>query len=298
MKDGERVIFESRIGQIGVFRNGPYSAAFRGTARIHGAYLVVFPRTSVCITHAGLEPVIADPNVVMFYNDGQLYRRSRVSERGDLCEWFGFPPGVIRETLSSYDPPATEREVELFQLTHGPSNPHVYLVQRLIVEHILATDCIDSLYVEEAMLYVLHKVLEHVYQAHGWRPRQSTSQTQRTHRELAEESKQILVTRFHESLSLEQLASELYCSPFHLSRVFRQQTGSTIHRYLNQLRLRTALEQLAEGESTLAKVAVSLGYASHSHFTQAFSQSFGLTPSHLQRAFLRQFPKVSKILTV
>ena len=48
-----------------------------------------------------------------------------------------------------------------------------------------------------------------------------------------------------------------------------------IHRYLNRLRLRTALEYLGDSMADLSDTALSLGFSSHSHFTESFRREFG-----------------------
>ena len=65
----------------------------------------------------------------------------------------------------------------------------------------------------------------------------------------------------------------------HLARIFQQQTGVPVHRYLTQLRLRASLEQLADDVNDLTAVALDLGFSSHSHFTDAFRREFGHSPS-------------------
>jgi AraC-like DNA-binding protein len=56
----------------------------------------------------------------------------------------------------------------------------------------------------------------------------------------------------------------------------------TLHAYVHELRLRTALERVADGED-LTRVALDLGYASHSHFTSLFRRAFGVTPSDFRQ---------------
>ena len=85
----ETVVFRSSVVSIGLFRVKPWQPNFTDSG-LTKAYLLVFPRTSVTITHAGREPVVTSTNVVMFYNRGQEYRRGKVSEQGDVCEWFAF----------------------------------------------------------------------------------------------------------------------------------------------------------------------------------------------------------------
>jgi AraC-like DNA-binding protein len=82
-------------------------------------------------------------------------------------------------------------------------------------------------------------------------------------------------------LSLSDIAREGDVSVFRVCRVFRAATGSTLHAYRNQMRLQAALERLGGGES-LTEVALDLGYSSHSHFTAAFRELFGVTPSSVR----------------
>jgi AraC-like DNA-binding protein len=75
----------------------------------------------------------------------------------------------------------------------------------------------------------------------------------------------------------------VHVSPFHLARIFQQQTGVPVHRYLTQLRLRASLERLADGEEDLTTIALELGFSSHSHFTDAFRREFGQPPSEIRK---------------
>lgn len=91
-------------------------------------------------------------------------------------------------------------------------------------------------------------------------------------------TRMFLAERFAEPLTLEEIATHAGVSVFHLCRSFRRWTGTTVHRYRNELRLRRSLEPVAEG-CELTRVALEHGYSSHSHFTAAFRKAFGVTPS-------------------
>jgi AraC-like DNA-binding protein len=89
--------------------------------------------------------------------------------------------------------------------------------------------------------------------------------------------KELLVERLGDRLTLADLARELGTSPFHLARSFRRATGSSIHQYRMQLRVRTALLRLRE-DIDLCSLGLELGFATHSHFTESFRRIFGLPP--------------------
>ena len=66
-------IFETGLVSVGRFRCRPSHPHFHDTGPTRG-HLLVFPRETVTITHAGKRPIVADPSCVMLYNR-QEYRR-------------------------------------------------------------------------------------------------------------------------------------------------------------------------------------------------------------------------------
>ena len=82
--------------------------------------------------------------------------------------------------------------------------------------------------------------------------------------------------------TLDGIARTVHCSPFHLARMFRRHTGRSLHRYRTELRMTRALSRLEQGESDLGRLAVDLGYSSHSHFTSTFRRTFGITPHQMR----------------
>jgi len=84
-----------------------------------------------------------------------------------------------------------------------------------------------------------------------------------------------------------ELASHVAISPHHLSRVFKAETGQTISRYRNRLRVRLALERISEGEACLARLAADLGFADQAHLARVVGNELGLPPSALRRRLVR-----------
>lgn len=100
-------------------------------------------------------------------------------------------------------------------------------------------------------------------------------------RRLADATREVL-TAVPEPLTLGDLARLVGASPYHLSRVFQAETGLSLTRFRNRLRLRRALERLAAGESSLASVAADLGFADHAHFCRTVRAQLGRTPAQLR----------------
>jgi AraC family transcriptional regulator len=133
----------------------------------------------------------------------------------------------------------------------------------------------DALFVEETAAELVARAIRGLAAPSGRR-----AATQRDRAELAEAAKDLLLARLAEPMALGALARELHVSPFHLTRVFREQTGRTLTAYLHDLRLRVAVDRI--GEESLSRIAADLGYASPSHFTDRFRAAFGAPPSQLR----------------
>lgn len=271
----QQILIERDGFGVGRFRCPPSHPHFRDTGPV-GGYLLVFPRTSVGIRQAGRAPVIADPTLVMLYNDRQEYRRELVSAEGDRCEFFAFPAEAAREAIGAHDPGALDREREIFRASHCPGSPQIYLRQRRIIEQILRQGAADGLALEEQLLELLGMV---VGQAYGRAAPPQGARKRRAAHELADAVKRLLADRYCQPLTLQQISAQVHCSPYHLCRAFSAVVGMPIHRYLNRLRLHAALERIADRPRDLSGLAVDLGFAHHSHFTRLFRQEFGVTPS-------------------
>lgn len=177
-----------------------------------------------------------------------------------------------------------DRPTRPFPFDHGPSDAKSYLLQWLVVQHLKESARPDPLFVEETALCILARVVTNAAQARGTSAAPPSPASGFRHRDLTEAAKAFLLRGFREALSLEDVARESGTSVFHLSRVFRRQTGTTLHAYQAHLRLTAALEAVADPEADLTEVALDLGYSSHSHFTAAFRKAFGVTPSAVRQA--------------
>ena len=75
-----------------------------------------------------------------------------------------------------------------------------------------------------------------------------------------------------------QAANTLGMSERTMNRHFKQQTGLSYGEWLRRARLLEALLRLGQGQPVL-RVALDLGYGSHSAFTAMFRRVMGISPS-------------------
>jgi AraC-like DNA-binding protein len=96
-------------------------------------------------------------------------------------------------------------------------------------------------------------------------------------------ARQCIEGRFHETVSLDELAREAGLSKFHLARTFTDNVGMPPHRYQMMLRLRTARRRIEAGDP-IKQVASLCGFADESHLTRIFRRWFGVAPGVWRRA--------------
>jgi AraC family transcriptional regulator len=231
---------------------------------------VVFPQTSVAIVQTGRPQTVVNPNHVVFYNADQRFRRFVRDGRGDHSYFVTLDAPTMDEVAGG--------SFAAVECLRGPS---LHLRIRLLV-HRLHSGPADPSAVEEAVHELLGEALAATRPAGP--PRGARPTTRTAHRRLAEDAKTILAARALDRVSLAELARELHASRFHLVRVFRRETGTTIAAYRTQLRVRAALERLLAGGDDVATIAVECGFASHSHLTDTFRRTLGTPPAGLRAA--------------
>jgi AraC family transcriptional regulator len=80
-------------------------------------------------------------------------------------------------------------------------------------------------------------------------------------------------------LSIELLAQEAGLAPSHFSRMFHRAMGVPPHQYVMRTRIERAENMLGQSDLSVSSIADSLGFKSQAHFTRAFRQRTGQTPS-------------------
>jgi AraC family transcriptional regulator len=81
-----------------------------------------------------------------------------------------------------------------------------------------------------------------------------------------------------DELSLEDLASAAYFSPFHFHRIFTAYTGESIKSYVRRLRLERATRDLIYTDLSIIQISERAGYDTQQSFHRAFKETFNKTP--------------------
>ena len=245
----------------------------------HGIVLV---RKGVFRRQARDETVLADANQVLFFNAGEPYRYAHPVPGGDECTVLALDADRALELVCRHAPRDAERPEKPFRI--GGALSSTIAARRHYELLALLHRRGARLAVEDAVAALCDEAVGAAYRMRGVAGARESAAAGRRRRELVEAAK-VVVNEHLESLpSLGQLARALGCSPFHLSRVFHVTAGISLRAYALRLRARRAAEQLSSGARDLTRLALELGYADHSHFTNAFRREWGVPPSRFRQS--------------
>jgi len=103
------------------------------------------------------------------------------------------------------------------------------------------------------------------------------------HSDCIEEVMRYIREHIGKPLDRETLADVAGFSVPHFHRVFTAHAGESAISYIRRLRLERAGRKLRMGAVDITEVALAAGYESHSSFSKAFKQQYGLSPSEFRQ---------------
>lgn len=90
-----------------------------------------------------------------------------------------------------------------------------------------------------------------------------------------------LEANYNRDISIQDISESVGVSRYHLSRLFKENTGMTLIDYLNKLRFKKAEILIKNTDLNINEVAKLVGFNNISYFNRKFKQIFGITPSQL-----------------
>lgn len=269
---------------MGLFHCPPQSPDWRRENCIGRYAHMVFPRVPVSIRQRGHGWVVADMNRIMLYPAEQVYERQLLSSLGDSCVWFAFDEHDVAAAAQWAGLGAAHTRA-FFSIPAIPCTPSAFMLVRWLASQ-SARRRMDPLQAGEAARTLLGEVMVDAHAAMSSpRPRRvPRPATCAAHRELAEQVRELLNRRPESPNTVCEIASAVHTTPFHLCRVFKRVTGTTIHAYLSALRIRGAADAAVETDEELSDIAARWGFCNAAHLSNSFRRFFGITPSRYRGA--------------
>jgi AraC-like DNA-binding protein len=244
----------------------------RGAEESASATHLVFPYRGIFVRHLAQDDAVAEANQVLFFNAHDGYRVSHPVPGGDACLDL-----VVSETvLDELAPRSLLRKGAriAFRQQRLRIDPRAQALSALL-RHNLQLGVADTLEAESLALTLARRALgprtTHAPGASAGRQR------------LVDRTKIVLAADPARRWALAEIAGEVGYSPVYLTQVFQQVEGVPLYRYQMQLRLARSLDLLSQYDD-LTSLSLDLGFYSHSHFSTAFKQAYGRSPSSFRSA--------------
>jgi AraC family transcriptional regulator len=254
----------------------------RGTCRYQGpeeytlTTQLVFPYRGVYVRHVGQNQTVAEANQVLFFNAMEGYRVSHPVSGGDASLTLVIEESQLHELAPSsllQDGPRVAFHQQRLRI-----DPRTQALVALL-RHSLRENTAEPLETETLALTLVRRSL-------GPRITRAAGATYGRQR-LVDRVKLVLASDLARRWTLADIAAEVRGSPVYLTQVFQQVEGLPLYRYQLRLRLARALDLLGEYEN-LTSLGLDLGFSSHSHFTAAFRQIYGRSPSEFKQSAFRR----------
>jgi len=226
------------------------------------------------VRHVGHDQAVAEANQVLFFNAFEGYRISHPVPGGDASLTLVISEAMLRELA-----PGSFLRDGTNLLFRPPRLRIDARTQALValLRHSLRQKIAEPLEAESLSLTLVQRAL-------GPRTTHAPGATLGRQR-LVDRVKLVLASDLARRWTLAEIAAEVRGSPVYLTQVFQQVEGLPLYRYQLRLRLARALDLLGHYDD-LTDISQDLGFSSHSHFSAAFREAYGRSPSEFRRSAL------------
>ena len=268
--------------EVSDWRCPGHDAAARPPVELGDGYEVVVTRRGVYARECDGVGTVADAGVALFWHTGEEYRITHPVPGGDVCSIFRVSEDGLRDLLRPWSPAAAEAAVPRFPAVRVPLDGRTYLRHRLAMQRLSEGGDLRTLEGDECAASFVRAAVRAATRSEA-RGRVRPAVWNRRAAEYVARVREVLGRQPRGRLTLAGVAAQVGCSPFHLSRIVSAREGAGVYGLALQLRLRDALEPVLEGREPIGRIALESGFASHSHFDDAFRREFGCAPGALRR---------------
>lgn len=89
-------------------------------------------------------------------------------------------------------------------------------------------------------------------------------------------------------LTLKSISEKLNLSAPYISSQFKKEVGTTVIRYINQLRINDAIKLLDSSSMSIQDIAACIGITDYNYFTKVFKKEVGMTPSEYRKNTIKE----------
>lgn len=150
------------------------------------------------------------------------------------------------------------------------SDEYVHILQRL--KRIIASETyVKDMQINENLSKILTLLMED-----SWNVETHSNYTK--HYDIYE-IKKYLDENYTQKITLDEISERYYINKFYLTRVFKEQFGTSINNYLLSLRITQAKSELRFTNKSIEQVGLDAGIGSGNYFSRTFTKFEGISPS-------------------
>jgi AraC-like DNA-binding protein len=210
---------------------------------------------------------VAPRGSIVLINPGEMHTGEAASEQGWTYRMLYPDVSLLQRAASEIA--GRQQDIPFFP---SPVVNDPMIAAQLLQLHASLQDPSSALERDSQFLWVLAQLILRHADSHAFlRP-------VRGERAWVQQVRAYLEDHYAENVTLEQIASSVNLSPFHLLRVFRDVVGLPPHMYLTQLRV-TRARQMLKASLRPVEVALAVGFTDQSHLTKHFKSLVGVTPA-------------------
>lgn len=136
------------------------------------------------------------------------------------------------------------------------------------------------LYTAEIMIHLLRKI-----QA------RDENQLSLTQHNIVFEVMDYIEKNYSFKIKTEEIASKLFFNKNYISKLFKKETGRSIHEFVKEFRLKEVCKQLSETGRNIADIAMDCGFTDMKTFYATFKKQMGCTPKEFRNRERLDLPK-------
>ncbi|MDJ0589514.1 MAG: AraC family transcriptional regulator [Pleurocapsa sp. MO_226.B13] len=235
----------------------------------------------------GIFTDVPSPAITERYIDGRFKREQVVlgscvivpANMSQYAEWnqesgaitMSIDPIVFAQTIHEVVDPDT---IELLPLFATP-DPFIYQIGVALKSALTKHSTSSRLYAETLVNTLILHLLEHYCTN---RPSLQEAVSGQLPRYKLQQVIDYINAYLERDLSLKELSNLLQMSPHYFSKLFKQSTGTTPHRYVIKCRIEKAKYLIRHSKLSLAEISTQVGFTDQSHLHRHFKRLVGVTP--------------------
>lgn len=134
--------------------------------------------------------------------------------------------------------------------------------------------------------YIIHsKLMEFVAQLFRLHSDNSHLTSTQKKPEMLMSALEYMYENLHQDLHLETVAKHCFLTPQYFSAYFKKYTGLNFSKYLSELRLERALNELIQTDKSILEIAFQCGFNSKTSFYRAWYSKHQISPSQIRKTY-------------